>query len=185
MSDITHDIADALERYYKWWLSKYDEDVYGIALFSTSLIDYFGCTIFTEEGFRAVVSRYQAMESSDGVSIERLRYELRWSPADSPHHMEDLEIFEPLNNTISGWADRFCELDEPAFTTEVEAAYKLLLDGICAFRGRHLPVSSQVVTTMFWGEMSEEELFAFTEYCNPEDVAGAFIEFWTNQPVLR
>ena len=180
MTEITtQQVADALVRYYEWWRSKYTEDVYGVALYSTALVDYLGCTIFTEQGLEKVVAQYRSQDSYRDESVEQLRRDLRWSPCDSPHHMERLEIFEPLDAAAADWSARLRELEDPDFSAEVDAAYARLLDGVLAFRNRSLPARSEIVTTMFWGDMSEEELLAFVRHCNPADVADAFEADWS------
>lgn len=121
MDEFAQELTQALAKYYDWWLSQYPaQTLYGFCLYSTPLVEYLGVTLFTEEGLTAAADQYQNDDRFRHKSLAQLKQTLRWSACDSPHHNENEDIFEAIN-------DKPQLLQEDAEALESEEAYDAYL----------------------------------------------------------
>lgn len=76
------------------------ESFYCMGLFTCGLFSYLAPTAMTEEGLEIVARRYKAEPYYAEESLESLRHSLRWSPCDSPLHLEGEEHFQEVNDVM-------------------------------------------------------------------------------------
>ncbi|MFB2779948.1 DUF4303 domain-containing protein [Shewanella mangrovisoli] len=180
MDKFAQELTQALAKYYDWWLSEYlAETVYGFCLYSTPLVEYLGVTLFTEEGLTAVAQKYQNDKSFRHKSLAQLKQTLRWSACDSPHHDENEDIFEAIN-------DKLQLLQEDAEALESEAAYDAYLKALYAILVRALNevkamrgLNPQAILFSVWfGDHSDEDIEYFVRSCNDKDKVAQFYQQW-------
>lgn len=165
-------IATSMTAYYDWWTQNSSDRVYGFVFFSTSLLEYAGCTVFTEEGLNQVVTEYSTFDSFKDSSIDQLTSDLRWSPADSPHHMTNEEIFSELNSSLVDISEQLYQMEDDQLSREVEKFYDSVIRGIRQFRQNRVPFErDDILVTMLWGNMSPHEVSRFIRACNSEAAA--------------
>ena len=78
-----------------------NESFYVFALYTTGGLDYIFPTVSTEEGLTIAAQKYSKLSNYRNFSLEELRERLRWSPCDSPLHVEGEENFVDVNNLVS------------------------------------------------------------------------------------
>ena len=180
MEELAQELTLALAEYYDWWLSHYPaQTLYGFCLYSSPLVEYLGVTLFTEEGLTAVAKKYQNDKSFRHKSLTQLKQTLRWSACDSPHHDENEDIFEAIN-------DKLQLLQEDAEALESEAAYDAYLKALYAILVRALNevkamrgLNPQAILFSVWfGDQSEADIEYFVRSCNDEDNIAQFYEQW-------
>jgi hypothetical protein len=76
-----------------------DEQFYGFGLFHAPLWHYICPTCNTEEGLTRTAEKYQLKypQYYEQQTIESLKQDVRWSPADWFYHLAGKEFFEPVN----------------------------------------------------------------------------------------
>jgi hypothetical protein len=87
------------------------ESFYCIGLFTCGSYSYLVPTAMTEEGLDCAVCDYHAKPRYAHEPLERLRFSLRWSPCDSPLHLEGAQYFEEINTQMLDVAEALCEID--------------------------------------------------------------------------
>ena len=174
---LSKQITSALTKYYDWWTEQSDQKVYGFTFYSTSLLEYGGCTVFTEEGLEQVTAKYQEMDYYRDTPIDQLKEDLRWSPCDAPNHMTNEEIFSEVCESLEDVSSRLYELEGDDFEQEVEKAYGAVIQGILGFRAERIPLDrDDVLVTMLWGDISPREIAHFIKACNSEAAADKYIQ---------
>lgn len=180
MDEFAQELTQALAKYYDWWLSQYPaQTLYGFCLYSTPLVEYLGVTLFTEEGLTAVAQKYQNDKSFRHKSLTQLKQTLRWSACDSPHHDENEDIFEAIN-------DKLQLLQEDAEALESEAAYDAYLKALYAILVRALNevkamrgLNPQAILFSVWfGDQSDKDIEYFVQSCNDKDMVASFYQQW-------
>lgn len=73
------------------------EYFYCMGLFTCGSFAYLVPTAMTEEGLNRAVREYQANPRYANEPLQSLRFSLRWSPCDSPLHLEGEEHFAEVN----------------------------------------------------------------------------------------
>lgn len=87
------------------------ESFYCMGLFTCGSLAYLVPTAMTEEGLDREVRRYQGYPEYAKESVENLRSSLRWSPCDSPLHLEGEEHFEEVNAIMEDIAETLHAID--------------------------------------------------------------------------
>ncbi|MEJ6521924.1 DUF4303 domain-containing protein [Shewanella bicestrii] len=180
MDEFAQELTQALAKYYDWWLSEYPaQTLYGFCLYSTPLVEYLGVTLFTEEGLTAVAEQYQNDHHFRHKSLTQLTQTLRWSACDSPHHDENEDIFEAIN-------DKLQLLQEDAEALESEEAYNAYLKALYAILVRALnevkamrPLNPQAILFSVWfGDQSDADIDYFVQNCNDKEMVACFYQQW-------
>ncbi|MFB2802276.1 DUF4303 domain-containing protein [Shewanella seohaensis] len=180
MDEFAQELTQALAKYYDWWLSQYPaQTLYGFCLYSTPLVEYLGVTLFTEEGLTAVAEQYQNDHHFRHKSLTQLKQTLRWSACDSPHHDENEDIFEAIN-------DKLQLLQEDADALESEEAYDAFLKALYAILVRALnevkamrPLNPQAILFSVWfGDQSDADIDYFVQNCNDKEMVACFYQQW-------
>lgn len=180
MDEFAQELTQALAKYYDWWLSEYPaQTLYGFCLYSTPLVEYLGVTLFTEEGLTAVAEQYQNDHHFRHKSLTQLKQTLRWSACDSPHHDENEDIFEAIN-------DKLQLLQEDAEALESEEAYNAYLKALYAILVRALnevkamrPLNPQAILFSVWfGDQSDADIDYFVQNCNDKEMVACFYQQW-------
>ena len=176
MKEFSELIADGMSSYYDWWTTKYSEKIYGFTFFSTSLLEYGGCTVFTEEGLEKALKEYQKDPYYATHPEEQLRNSLRWSSSDSIHHMINEDIFGELNERLEIESQQIYEMGEIELDRRITELYTAVIKGINEFRSRRIPKDNEdILVTMLWGDQSSEEISYFIQQCNSKCSAKKFI----------
>ena len=173
---LSNQIATALIKYYDWWTEQSTQQVYGFVFFSSALLEYGGCTVFTEEGLDLVAAKYQGMDYYKDTSIEKLKEDLRWSPCDAPNHMTNEDIFSEVCEAFGELSAGFYNMEDDTFKKEVEKAYEAVTEGILQFRAQRIPLErDDILVTMLWGDISPAEIARFIQGCNSEIATTRYI----------
>ncbi|ABI39065.1 hypothetical protein Shewmr4_1992 [Shewanella sp. MR-4] len=180
MDEFAQELTQALAKYFDWWLSEYPaQTLYGFCLYSTPLVEYLGATLFTEEGLTAVAEQYQNDHRFRHKSLTQLKQTLRWSACDSPHHNENEDIFEAIN-------DKLQLLQEDAEALESEKTYDAYLKALYAILVRALnevkamrPLNPQAILFSVWfGDQSDTDINYFVQNCNNKEMVALFYQQW-------
>jgi hypothetical protein len=154
-----------------------DESFYCFALYTDAFAAYILPTASSEQGLERVARRYA--EEFGGAVAERAD-DLRWSPADSPHHMLGEEEFEGVLDLLASRGDPWqCEddaedddaEDDAAEDAEVDARFEACFRALAimdqeGFFGRGAE-RDQVVVTVLQGDQSDRSRLANARRLNP------------------
>ena len=173
---LSNQIATALTKYYDWWTEQSTQQPYGFVFYSTSLLDYGGCKVFTEEGLEQVAEKYKKIDYYSDKSIQELKNDLRWSPCDSPNHMTNETIFSDVCDSLGELSEKLYEMNDDDLQQALSRAYEEVVQGILKFRTQRLPIErSEILVTMLWGDMASEEAIRFIRSCNEQVAAERYI----------
>lgn len=149
------------------------ERFYAFGIYTTDLADYLSVTASTEEGLSEVSQRYATERGSDAAAQ---RVALRWSPADSPLHVEGqglLAASDHLRRQGPAPSDDTPEADEAValiFDAAIQSLRQLDADGVFG----EGPERSRLVLGIWKGDQSDEERIEFASLLNPRAVAERF-----------
>ncbi len=87
------------------------ESFYCMSLYTSGGFSYLYPTAMTEEGLDQTVQRYQANPRYADEPVEQLRMSLRWSPCDSPLHLEADHHFDEVNAVMQDIYTTVCSID--------------------------------------------------------------------------
>ncbi|MFB2727175.1 DUF4303 domain-containing protein [Shewanella mangrovisoli] len=180
MEEFAQELALALAEYYDWWLSEYPaETVYSFCLYSTPLVEYLGVTLFTEEGLTAVAQKYQNDKSFRHKSLAQLKQTLRWSACDSPHHDENEDIFEAINNKLQLLHEDAEALEsEAAYDAYLKALYTILVRALNEVKTKRGLNSQAILFSVWFGDQSEADIEYFVQSCNDKEMVDSFYQHW-------
>ncbi|MEL4430596.1 DUF4303 domain-containing protein [Shewanella mangrovisoli] len=180
MEELAQELTLSLSEYYDWWLSHYPaETVYGFCLYSTPLVEYLGVTLFTEEGLTAVAQKYQNDKSFRHKSLTQLKQTLRWSACDSPHHDENEDIFEAINDKLQLLHEDAEALEsEEAYDAYLKALYAILVRALNEVKTKRGLNPQAILFSVWFGDQSEADIEYFVQSCNDKEVVASFYQQW-------
>jgi hypothetical protein len=124
-------LADACRGAFSYVRKQHDnESFYCMGLLTPGLFGYVVPTAMTEQGLDSVVREYQAKPRYVNEPIDRLRFSLRWSPADSPLHLEGNKYFEEVNTLMPLISKELYEIDTDGGWDEFERFATRIKDAI-------------------------------------------------------
>lgn len=155
---------------------------YCFAIYTSDSLSYVAPTSFTEDGLKQVIQKYQTIPSFSKYSEEKLYKELRWSPCDSPLHLEFEENFDEAYKLLSGFVkelhelfnqDRMDEFEE-SYSKVKEVFFKVLLrlDKENFFEKANK--REKLVLNILMGDQSDEEILSNAKKLNPKVVYENF-----------
>ncbi|TDC55318.1 DUF4303 domain-containing protein [Actinomadura sp. KC345] len=144
-----------------------DETFYCYALLTNELAQYVAPTCMSEEGLTRVAREYA---ERSGAPLEQEAGELRWSAADSPHHLLGDEHFDRVTDALYGRDDPW-ELDGDAVNAEVDARFEAFFRALVlldeeGFFG-HGAERERVVVNVLEGDQSDRSILANAQRLNP------------------
>ena len=149
------------------------ERFYSFGVYTTALAEYLMVTASTEEGLNAVVADYQQKYGGDPV---RQRASLRWSPCDSPLHLEG-EALLPLTSELREQLPDPYQ-DCPQSDAAIEAVFEIAVQALKRLDEEGLfgagDERARLVLSVWKGDQSDEERVAFARLLNSASVADAF-----------
>jgi hypothetical protein len=107
------------------------ESFYCMGLYTCGSFSYLVPTAMTEEGLDRTVHKYKANPLYANESEDRLRLSLRWTPCDSPLHLEGEEHFTEVNTIMSSIAQTIYAIDIDNGWNEFEDFVNRLETSIC------------------------------------------------------
>jgi len=158
------------------------ESFYIFALYTCEDLGYVFPTSSTEEGLTQVAQKYSAIKDYQGFSIEQLREDLRWSPCDSPLHVEGEEYFVEVNKFLSDVPRIVHAIPEEESWSEFEDFVDKFL-GVCINVLKQLDTEgifgegerrNSIVLNILMGDQSDEERLRFAKLLNPSSVYNHF-----------
>jgi len=87
------------------------ETFYCVGLFTSGSYAYLLPTAMTEEGLDTAAREYQKKSPYAKESFERVRTLLRWSPCDSPLHLEGKEYFKEVDASMDQFSAALNRID--------------------------------------------------------------------------
>jgi hypothetical protein len=150
-----------------------DERFYSFGLFTTDLADYLMVTASTEEGLSEITHRYVTQAGSEPAAQ---RAALRWSPADSPLHVEGEGLLAGSDRLRRAGPDPYDDTPEAdeAISLVLDVAIQSLqrLDREGTF-GEGIE-RAQLVLGIWKGDQSDDERIQFASVLNPRPIAERF-----------
>jgi hypothetical protein len=159
-----------------------DERFYLFALFTCGDLGYVVPTASTEEGLTQVAQEYAKKERYQEFSLQQLREDLRWSPADSPLHLDGEEHFHAVNKlaehipsilyeipTDDSW-DEFNTFCDKVLGVYVEVLKQLDAEGIFGVGEQR----DSVLLNILMGDQGSDEWLRYAKLLNPEAVYRHF-----------
>jgi hypothetical protein len=149
------------------------ERFYSFGFYTTALAEYLMVTASTEEGLSRVTAEYVQKDGGDPVLR---RASLRWSPCDSPLHLEGEELLPRSTLLRDAGPDPYedsPEADETVslvYAAAVEALSTLDREGVFG----SAETRSQMVVGIWSGDQSNEERIEFARALNPPAVVERF-----------
>lgn len=138
------------------------EDFYCIGIFTDGLFSYLGPTAMTEQGLDEAVRRYQKMPRYENERPELLRFSLRWSPCDSPLHLEGEKHFQQLDGILGDIAKSLCSID-------IDAGWDEFDDYVARVRDVIVEVLVQLDREGAYGSEAEREKIFVTMLMGDQD----------------
>ncbi|MEY4764237.1 MAG: hypothetical protein RI907_910 [Pseudomonadota bacterium] len=145
---------------------------YGFGLYTTDNASYLFATAFTEEGLSAISATYCKKYGGDPCTQSD---SLRWSPCDSPLHLEggDFTNSERIKDEILNRHQDEDNTDEPeqeVFNAALEALLELDKQGLFGAG----PVRDKLLLNIWKGDQSDEERIAFARALNAASAVDRF-----------
>ena len=170
-------LQDALERaafdaFKQSALRLRGETFYCASLYTSDGYGYVCDTVSTIEGLKTVAERY----FGDGSyrTLEETMQRLKWSPCDSPYHIENEHLFTECNRIIDeiwGAIDFKNEEEADRAYRELHTVFVAVLRKI---RAANI-FDPKCVITLLAGDQSDEARVANTEEINPPEVSRALL----------
>jgi hypothetical protein len=195
--NLSNELYEEALKYYEWWINKYPEEtVYGFCFYSTGLVDYTGITVFTEEGLSKVAKKYSQMQMFAKEPMSKHMDDLRWSACDSPHHMENEELFGDINEKLMVITeklekfedelededeDSFDGVDHAFFDDHFKAMYECFVKALNKLSPMVFDGDNKIILSVWFGDMGEDDIYYFMDGCNTEEVAERFKKFWEDE----
>ncbi len=149
------------------------ERFYSFGLYTTALAEYLMVTASTEEGLSRVTAEYVQRDGRDPVLR---RASLRWSPCDSPLHVEGEELLPRSTLLREAGPDPY--EDSPEADEAVSLVYQAAVEALAALDRESVfgsgEARSQLVVGIWCGDQSNEERVAFARALNPRPVVDRF-----------
>lgn len=166
-----------------------EEEIYGVALYTSDEHLYVCPTCFTEKGLDEVAQRYYKKEGYSALlSFEEMREKLRWSPCDSPRHLAFQDCLKEADqivdsagyiiygpDTMGEFASKEDEMEGDAMYYAIpEVFVKVLqrLDNEGVFGVGE--AREKILVNIFKGEQSTEENLNFARRLNPASVYARY-----------
>lgn len=165
-----------------------EEEIYGVALYTSDEHLYVRPTCFTERGLDEVAQRYKEKEYSALFSFEEMREKLRWSPCDSPRHLAFEDCLKEADqivgsaghimygpDTMGEFASEEAEMEGDAMYYAIPKVFiKVLqrLDNEGVFgTGK---AREKILVNIFKGDQATEEMLDFAQRLNPASVYARY-----------
>ncbi len=156
-----------------------------MGLFTAGSLGYLLPTAMTEEGLDRVVSAYQAKSHYANEPRERLRFSLRWSPSDSPLHLEGKEHFNDVAAMMNGISSTIRGIDTDndwdefnVFVNQVKAAICDVLKALDHEGVFGVGQSRQrVFVTLLMGDQ-DDSILRIGRSLNPPSTVTQFVKEW-------
>jgi len=149
------------------------ESFYSFGIYTTELVDYLMVTASTEEGLSAVTAKYW---SNNGGDPALHRSSLRWSPCDSPLHVEGQGLLARSEAIRRQGPDPY--EDSPESDEAVSMVFDLAVEILRDLDSEGLFGSdfgrSRLVLCVWKGDQSNEERVGYARALNPKAVATRF-----------
>lgn len=107
------------------------ESFYCMGLFTCGSYSYLLPTAMTEEGLNLVAQKYRSNPRYADQDLDRLRFDLRWSPCDSPLHLEGSEHFSDVESAMREISETIYSIDIDRGWEEFEEYIRQVTDTIC------------------------------------------------------
>jgi hypothetical protein len=108
-----------------------NEAFYCIGLFTSGEFAYLLPTAMTEQGLNQVARKYQSKPRYASMSLQSLCRSLRWSPCDSPLHLEGEGYFGTVSQFMDEISSILSGIDTGRGWEEFEAVTENVLSAIC------------------------------------------------------
>ena len=174
-----------LEAFKKIRTSRPDDHYYCFAFFTSGEFGYMAATASTYEGLEQVASQYKQMEFYRHRELEQLKRQLKWSPVDSPLHMECGGIIEPLQpfmDQISQELQDIPVVDNnwskfEQYVAQVETAVESTLrridaDGVFGIGNER----KSIIVNLLMGDQDDQSRINFAKKVNPPKSAQMLID---------
>ncbi|KAI9129342.1 DUF4303 domain-containing protein (plasmid) [Acaryochloris sp. CCMEE 5410] len=173
ISNLSDELFDAATSYFHWWQNVYPEQkVYAYGFYTTPCVEWAGIVVMTEDGLRTVANEYKEKDYYRNKSIDELITMLRWSPEDSPHCLENNNIFSSVNKHLAKVSETThgLDVDDDAFCEYIDSLYKALIAALLRFRAEILGNSREPLLSVWFGDQSDKEIEYFIESCNDLEI---------------
>jgi Domain of unknown function (DUF4303) len=161
----------ALEAFRRSAAQHRSETIYCAALYTSGEYGYVCDTVSTVEGLDQIAKNYVRKGSFE--NIEQAVHDLKWSPCDSPYHLENEHLFERSNALLSQlWnaVRQDPEGDSDRVYREVHAVFVAVLKTV---RGATI-FAPDCLITLLAGDQSDEARLVNSEEVNSPSVCRAF-----------
>ena len=161
----------ALEAFRRSAAQHRSETIYCAALYTSGEYGYVYDTISTSEGLDQVAERYLRKRSFD--NLEQAVRDLKWSPCDSPYHLENEHLFERSNELLSQlWnavrQNSACDSDRV-----YREVHSVFVDILKTVRSSNI-FPSDCLITLLAGDQSNEVRVVNSEEVNSPSICRAF-----------
>jgi len=149
----------------------HSESIYCAALYTSGEYGYVYDTISTQEGLNRVAEHYLRKGSFD--NFEKAVHDLKWSPCDSPYHLENEHLFEKCNQLLReiwGSLRKQPERDSDSVYRDVHSVFVKVLKKV---RSSNI-FPSDCLITLLAGDQSNEVRVVNSEEINSQAVCHAF-----------
>nr|WP_086940539.1 DUF4303 domain-containing protein [Thaumasiovibrio occultus] len=158
-----------------------NETFYFFGLYTSGEYSYLSPTCSTYQGLKDVAEQYQKDDYYKDKSLEYLMDDLKWSPCDSPLHLEAEEEFDCLESEMRKLSEELDSLYNPtdwrAFNAFVNDIENCMIEALSELDSMGVfgtgEVRSQVLVNLVMGDQSDEDRIRFAQRLNsPEQVAS-------------
>ena len=186
-------LLPACRQAFRQLFAKYrGEHFYGLGLWTDGGLDWLLPTALSEEGLDAILRECRAKGWYADETGEELRLSAKWSPEDSPHHLEGQEYFANVDKIMSDISDKLLEIDIEAGWEEFETFYAQVINSICnvftsldseGLFGVGLARQSVFVTLMTMDQ--DDSILEIGQRVNPAESTRWFSAEWTRKKELQ
>ena len=147
------------------------ERIYCAALYTSGEYGYVYDTVSTREGLDQVARHY--LQSGSFVDLEQAVRGLKWSPCDSPYHLENEHLFERSNVLLSQLWNAVRQDSERDSDRVYREVHSIFVDVLKTVRGSNI-FDSDCLITLLAGDQSNEVRVVNSEEVNSPSICRAF-----------
>ncbi|WP_295856934.1 DUF4303 domain-containing protein [uncultured Xylophilus sp.] len=147
------------------------ETIYCAALYTSGEYGYVCDTVSTVEGLHQIAKNY--VQKGSFENIQKAVRDLKWSPCDSPYHLENEHLFERSNALLSQIWNAVRQ--DPAGDSDrvYREVHAVFVDVLKTVRGSNI-FAPDCLITLLAGDQSDEARLVNSEEVNPFSICRVF-----------
>jgi Domain of unknown function (DUF4303) len=171
LDELRNELEKATEKSFLLSVERHRlERIYCAALYTSSGYGYICDTISTFEGLNLVAHDY--LKKKPGSTLDSLLPELKWSPCDSPYHLENEHLFNKSNELIESIWRSVREVSDQESDRIFREIHTVFIDVLKKVRAANI-LPQECLIVLLAGDQSDEARLVNAEEINDPHLCRA------------